>query len=190
MDLQMSNLVILVTERPWYMVYATRRNIYWGLAHNVVFCWYSDLISHTHTHTHTHKNTQHTQTNRLTHPYKYILTPSAMCSQQLSVLHWIIPSKIYFSMSFLFKKYSLVEVVYLFIRCHKTKFFLWKTNNTDKNGVNKQNRHTHTKYLQKDNTEKGSGVPHVGLSTSEFLFLTAQKKQVMTSSLFELEIYQ
>ena len=30
------------------------------------------------------------------------------------------------------------------IRCYKTKFFLWNTNNTDRNGVNKQtHRHTH-----------------------------------------------
>ena len=62
-------------------------------------------------------------------------------------------SKIYFPMSFLFKNYSLFEVVHLCIRCNKTKFFLWNTNNTDKNGVNKQN--THTKHLEKNKTRKG-----------------------------------
>ena len=55
-------------------------------------------------------------------------------------------------MSFLLKNYSLVESVYLFIRCNKTKFFLWNTNNTDRNGVNKQN--TYTKHLEKDNIGK------------------------------------
>ena len=38
-------------------------------------------------HKHIEKDTQH----RLTHLYKYILTPPVMCSQQLSVLHhWMI----------------------------------------------------------------------------------------------------
>ena len=55
-------------------------------------------------------------------------------------------------MSFHFKTYSLVESVYLFIRCNKTRFFLQNTNNTDRNGVNKQN--THTKHLDKENTGK------------------------------------
>ena len=54
-------------------------------------------------------------------------------------------------MSFLLKNYSLVESVYLFIRCNKTKFFMRNTNNTDRKGVNKQ---THTKHLQKDNIVK------------------------------------
>ena len=56
-------------------------------------------------------------------------------------------------MSFLLKNYSLVESVYLFIRCNKTKFFLRNTNNTDINGVNKQN--THTKHLEKDDIGNG-----------------------------------
>ena len=55
-------------------------------------------------------------------------------------------------MYFLLKNQSLVESVYLFIRCNKTRFFLRKTNNTDRNGINKQN--THTKHLEKDNTGK------------------------------------
>ena len=54
-------------------------------------------------------------------------------------------------MPFLFKN-SLVNVIYLLIRCYKTRFVLWNTNNTDRNGVNKQNTHTHTKHSEKDNT--------------------------------------
>ena len=53
-------------------------------------------------------------------------------------------------MYFLFKNYSIVEIVYLVIRCNKTKFFREVQINTDKNGVNEQN--THTKHLEKDHT--------------------------------------
>ena len=134
--------------------------------------WYR---THTYTYVHTHKDTQPSQTNRPTQPYKYILTPSATCSQKLSVLHWIFDWY-----------YSLVGVVYLFIKCIKTKFFLRNTNNTDKNGVNKQN--THTKPLEKGNTGKRDGVPTMSLAVSD-LFFTVQKMQVMTSPLFKLEIY-
>ena len=42
-------------------------------------------------------------------------------------------------MSFLFKNYSLVKVIYLL-----TRLFLLNANNTDRNGVNEQNTHTHT----------------------------------------------
>ena len=76
-------------------------------------------------------------------------------------------------MSFLFKNYSIVEVAHLFIRCNKTKFFLWNTDNTDRNGVNEQN--TYTKHLEKDNTGKRRGrVPTMG--TSEFLFFGSAKE--------------
>ena len=56
-------------------------------------------------------------------------------------------------MSLLLKNYSLAESVYLFIRYNKTKFFLRNTNDTDRNGINKQN--THTEHLEKDNIGKG-----------------------------------
>ena len=48
-------------------------------------------------------------------------------------------------MSFLLKKYSLVESIYQFIICNKAKFFLRNTNNTDRNNVNK--KHTHTQQI-------------------------------------------
>ena len=47
MDLHMSSFGNLVPEGLWYMFYALRCQVYWGLTH-MVFCWYSDLISHTH----------------------------------------------------------------------------------------------------------------------------------------------
>ena len=74
--------------------------------------------ANTHTHTHTHKDTMHTQgpcvLNRLTHPYKYILTPSVTTDIQNFLS----------TMSFLFKNYSFAEVTHLLIRCNKTMFFL------------------------------------------------------------------
>ena len=47
-------------------------------------------------------------------------------------------------MSFLFKNYSLVKVIYLLIRCFIRVGFSFETNNTDRNGVNKQNTNTYT----------------------------------------------
>ena len=81
-DLHMSSLGTLVPEGPWCVFYVTRRQVYWGLTHNVVFTgtliWY-------HTHKHTHK--AHSGASRLTHPYKYLFTPPVMCWQQLPLLH-------------------------------------------------------------------------------------------------------
>ena len=51
--------------------------------------------------------------------------------------------------SLLFKYYSLVEVIYLLIRFIKTMSFLWNTKNTDRNGVNEQNKHTHHKQRER-----------------------------------------
>ena len=68
---------------------------------------YTQTNTHTHTHTHTHKDTKHTRASRLTQPYKYIFISPAMCSQQLSLLHWmnnsLIP-KIYFLQCLFFSK--------------------------------------------------------------------------------------
>ena len=96
-----------------------------------------------------------------------------MCSQQLSVLHWIIHwyQKITFHNVFSFKK-LLVQSVYLFIRCNKTKFFLRNTNNTDRNGVPKQN--THTKHLEKYNI--GKGGPTMSLDAFEVLFFDSERE--------------
>ena len=79
----------LVPEGSWCVFYATTYQVYWGLSHNVVFCWYFNLISHTHKHTHTERYTAHSGASRHTHPCKYIFTPPVMCSQQLSLLHWM-----------------------------------------------------------------------------------------------------
>ena len=60
-----------------------------------------------------------------------------------------------------FKKFSLVEVIYLLIRCSKTKFFLRNTNNTDE---------THTPNTQRKITvERVSRKVSTSYSTSNFL---------------------
>ena len=83
-------------------------------------------------------------------------------------------SKIYF----LFKTYSFVEVVYLLIRFNKTKFFQGNTNNTNKNGVNKQNTHTHTHILNtlgKITLEQG--CPAMSLAASKFCLFSDSAKE-------------
>ena len=52
-DIHISILGTFVPERRWCVFYATRRQVYWGLTHNKILFWYSDLISHTQTHTRT-----------------------------------------------------------------------------------------------------------------------------------------
>ena len=93
-----------------------------------------------HTHTHTHTHTAHSGVSRMIDPYKYIFKPTVTCSQQLSLLQWMknsMTSNIFFPYCLFFSKIML-------IRCYKTRFFLWNTNNTDRNGVNKTHTHTHT----------------------------------------------
>ena len=100
-----------------------------------------------------------------------------MCSQKLSKLHCIIHwyQKLTF-MPFPFKMHWLAEVLYLFIRCNKATFFLWKTKNTNRNGVNKQN----------NTGNRGVEVPAMSQITSNFFlfFLTVQKKEVTKPPLF------
>ena len=84
MDLQMSSLSTLVPEGPWCVFYLTRCQVYQGLANNMVFYWYSDLIS---PHTNTQTHTVHSGASRQTDPYKYIFITPVMCSQQLPLLH-------------------------------------------------------------------------------------------------------
>ena len=89
--------VTLGPEGPWYVFYAKRHQVYWGLTHGVVLCWYS----------HTQTHTAHLGASTLTYPYKYIFPPHVMCSQQLALLYWInnsLTSKIYFLQGFFFSK--------------------------------------------------------------------------------------
>ena len=82
----MPSLDTLIPEGPYCVFYASKHQAYWGLTQNMVFYYYSALISHTQTHT-THVT--YTGAKRLIHPCKYILTLPVKCSQHLSVLHWM-----------------------------------------------------------------------------------------------------
>ena len=101
----------------WYRQF---EQLTWYLIYDLISNTHPHTHTHTHTHTrtHTHKDTMHTQgpcvLNRLTHPYKYILTPSVTTDIQNFLS----------TMSFLFKNYSFAEVTHLLIRCNKTMFFL------------------------------------------------------------------
>ena len=108
-------------------IHLLRSNIWHG------FCLYSNWYN-------TNKDTQHTQ--GLIHPYKYILTPPAMCSQQLSVLFANIkslPNGV--PKCLCFSKITDLYVCWLdSIRLTSSKA-AWNTKNTDRYGVNKQNTH-------------------------------------------------
>ena len=106
---------------PWYLstrmtlmcALATRHQVYWGMTHNVGFCRYSNLISHTHkvrpynegpVGWHTHKNT-------------YLHHLLCAHSSYLYYIEWIITDikNLLSTMSFLFKNNSIVKVIYLLI---------------------------------------------------------------------------
>ena len=84
--------------------------------------------------------------------------------------------------------YSLVEVAYLFTRCNRTTFFLWNTNNTDRNGVNKQK--THTKHLEQDNIGGGDGSNYEPGCFWISVFWQCKRSKWWRQLFFELEIYQ
>ena len=78
-------------------------------------------------HTHTQRHTAQSGANILKHPYKYKLKPPVMCSQYLSILHWMNNlwiSKIYFPRCILFQKLLTYRG---HISVVKTKFLLWTT---------------------------------------------------------------
>ena len=102
MDLYMSSLGTLVPEGAWCVFYATRRQVYWGLTDNVVFYWYSYLISHTQT----EKHTQHTQGPVDLHTHIIIYLHHLLCDW-ITLNDWMNNSvmlKIYFPQCLFFSK--------------------------------------------------------------------------------------
>ena len=89
------------------------------------------MISHTQI---TH--VQHTQTNRLIHIYKYILTPPGMCSKQLPALEWMnnLQAIIYFTQ---------VYIVFDFQKLLTYRSYMTAWSKYSKNGINKENIHIH-----------------------------------------------
>ena len=63
--------------------FATRRKVYWGLTHNLFFCWYSALISHR------HRNTKHSEgwVDWHTHINTYLHHQFTLFTQQPRLLH-------------------------------------------------------------------------------------------------------
>ena len=59
LGLHILSLNSLLPEGPCCVFYATRRQGYWGMTHNVAFCWYSVLISHAQKYTHKDKQHNH-----------------------------------------------------------------------------------------------------------------------------------
>ena len=96
MDLHMLSLGTVVPEGPWCVFYSTRHQVYWGLTHNVTFCWYPGLISHT------LKHTQHTQGPLEWHIHINIYLHHLLCTHS-SYLNSLI-SKIYFRKCLFFSK--------------------------------------------------------------------------------------
>ena len=154
MDLNLSSLGTLVPAAPCFVFYLLRHQIYWRFGTDDMVFWFYNLLLHTQKNTHrAHKD------HRLTRRYKDILTPPVTCTQQLTALHWMNNLLIRkcisqrSTLSFLFKNYSVLEVIYLLIRFIKeNSSFLWNTKTTDKNGINEQN--TYTTYREKDNFKK------------------------------------
>ena len=109
--------------------------------------------------THISHTKLHSETTRLTHPYKYILTPLVMWSQQLSTLHWIIHwyQKVMFHDVFSFQKLLICSS---------------RIEDTDTSNTYGKEGGLSYEY------ELGC------FWTFNFCFLTVQKKQVMTSPLF------
>ena len=100
---------------------------------------YAHDIRRTHSHTqgsvdwHTHINI-------------YLHQMLCACNSYLYYTTWLIEQ---FTFHSVFSFQKLFTSKSLLIRCYKTRFFQWNTNNTDRNGVNKQNTHTHTPNTQR-----------------------------------------
>ena len=112
-----------VPAAPCCVFYATWNQIYWRLDMN-------DMVFAS---TQIWCQTQGTQGRIDWFTYKYILTPPVTCTHRLSVLQWmnnlLIEKRTLHrsTISLLFKKCSLVEIIYVLIRQKETMSFLWNT---------------------------------------------------------------
>ena len=116
-------------------------------------------ITYTQIHIHTHKFTRHTQGPKDWHSHIKTFSHHLIYahSNYLCYIEQFTDIKNLLStMSFVLNNYSLVGVLYLLIKYNKTYIFLWSTNNTHRNGENKQN--TQTPNTQRKITlENGKG---------------------------------
>ena len=146
----MSSICTIVSERPCFMFYATRHQVYWALTHCsfLLVLWF-DIIN-------AKRHAALTGANRLKHSQKiyiydyintiyYVLTEAAYYDKQIICYIKNLLNRILICLCISKTRYSLVEVIYLSIifNKRKTKFFLWNSKNTDRNGKNKLNTYTH-----------------------------------------------
>ena len=125
------------------------------------------------THTHTNSQRQHMQGSLDWHTHVNIYLRHLLCahSSYLFYIEWIIQWYQKFTIHNVFSFHN-VFTRKSDIRWYKARFFLWNTNNTDRNGVNKGN--TYTKHSEKDNTGKCylvwiSVIPYHFKNTSPYL---------------------
>ena len=121
----------------WYLVpaanlamcFATRHQVYWrydtdDMVSASTLIWY---------HAHWQTYIGHTGTNRMTHIYKYILTPPVLCTQQLPVLHWMNNLLIQMVQKFTLKRSIISWLFKINQKCCK---WAKHTHNTERNRVN------------------------------------------------------
>ena len=128
----------------WSMLYATRHQVYWGLTCGfLLVLWFNITDTQTHTYTKTHSTLGpaywHTHINIYLHQLlcahsSYLVIT---LNEELTEIKNLLSTRFFF-----ISKMIHLQKSYLLIRCYKARFFLWKTNNTDRNGVNKQNTYT------------------------------------------------
>ena len=115
----------------WFMQQGIKFTEVW---HRIRFFVGTLIWYHTHKHTNAHKTMHSTLRASRLHTHIYIHLHPLLCAQSrfITLYHteWITDIKNWLStMRFLFKNHSLVKIIYLLIRCYKTSFFLWNTNN-------------------------------------------------------------
>ena len=137
MGLNLLSIGNLVLAAPYCIFYAKGIKLIKVLTQ---MTWFSlGILVHN---TKTDKNTEDTQGPILLPTHKHILWQTAIWAQHLAIPQWMNNFLIQkFSLqrstiSFLFKDYSLLEVMHVLIKCSKTKSFLWNTKNTSSNGIN------------------------------------------------------
>ena len=118
---------------PWH--YSTRR---------ILLCVLCNKTSHT--------DTAHVGVIRLTHPYKHILTPSVMCSQQLPVLSWIILLTLKFCFTELIHSAFTFQIL---LPCRIHIFWLDSIRLTSSNETQRNKTHKRTPNTQRKRTWAG-----------------------------------
>ena len=96
------------------------------------YCTHHHIWYCTHQHTHTHRKTQrhatHSGARRLTLTHINIYTTCYVLTAAIFITlndQFTDIKNLLTTMYFLFKNYSLAQIIYLLSRCYRTTFFLW-----------------------------------------------------------------